>query len=111
MINRLSQSDKTKGEFWICSISQNEAPGFRRFLIMTTSTWTEAGPYPGLHCALRSAKEGLDTQMLFDPLEEQPGLPAATIPLGNGARRQNTGRPADKTGAASLKPLGCRTHG
>jgi hypothetical protein len=37
---------------------------------------------------LGSAEEGLDTQMLLDPLEEQFHLPAAAIKLGDRERRQ-----------------------
>ena len=37
-----------------------------------------------LDCILGGAIETLDTQMLFDPFEEQLDLPATTIKIGNG---------------------------
>lgn len=45
-------------------------------------------PDLGFDRVLRIAEEGLDMQMLFDPLEEQLDLPTAAIQLGDGARRQ-----------------------
>ena len=38
----------------------------------------------GFHCVLGGAVEGLDTQVLFDPFEEQFDLPAAAVELGHG---------------------------
>ena len=40
-------------------------------------------PYLGLDRVLRSAEERLDSEMLFDPLEEQFDLPALTIQLAD----------------------------
>lgn len=48
----------------------------------------DSDPYLGLHGILRGAIEGLDPEMLLDPLEEELDLPAATVQLGNGRRRQ-----------------------
>ena len=36
----------------------------------------------------RGAEEGLDSQVLFDPFEEQLDLPAAFVEFGNGECRQ-----------------------
>ena len=41
-----------------------------------------------LHCIFGSAIEPLDPKMLFYPFEEQFDLPAATIKLSDGHRRQ-----------------------
>ena len=46
------------------------------------------GPDLGLYGVDRVAVEGLDSQILFDPLEEQFDLPATLVQLCNGQRGQ-----------------------
>ena len=48
----------------------------------------DGNPYLGLYGILGRAKEGLDPQMLFDPLEEEFHLPAAPIELRDDFRRE-----------------------
>jgi len=45
-------------------------------------------PDLGLHGILAGAVEGLDPQVLLDPLEEQLHLPAALVDLGDGKCRK-----------------------
>lgn len=59
-----------------------------RFLTMATSTYRDGDPDLRLDGVLRRAEEGLDPQMLLDPLEEEFHLPAAAIEFGHGQRRQ-----------------------
>jgi hypothetical protein len=41
----------------------------------------------GTHGVLRCAVEGIDSQMLFDPFEEEFDIPAAAVKLGDLQRR------------------------
>jgi hypothetical protein len=45
-------------------------------------------PYLSLDGVRRRAREGLDLQVLFDPLEEELYLPAALVELGDDECRQ-----------------------
>ena len=47
---------------------------------------TDGDPDLGLHCVLGGSIKGLDSKVLFDPLEEEFHLPAAFVQLGNGQR-------------------------
>jgi len=46
-------------------------------------------PDLGLHSILTGTEEGLDTQMLFDPFEEELDLPSAFVQLCDGQSRQD----------------------
>ena len=48
----------------------------------------DGSPYLRLDCVFGDAKERFDAQVPFDPLEKQFDLPAATVKLGDGQRRQ-----------------------
>ena len=47
----------------------------------------DGDPHLDTHGVLRSAVEGLDSQMLFDPFEEEFDVPTATVKLGDLQRR------------------------
>lgn len=47
---------------------------------------TDGNPDLGLHCVHGGSVKGLDSKVLFDPLEEEFYLPAAFVQLGNGQR-------------------------
>ena len=47
---------------------------------------TDSDPNLSLHCVLGSSIKGLDSKVLFDPLEKEFHLPAALVQLGNGQR-------------------------
>src|SRR5262245_37486485 len=67
-----------------------EAAGNVEFLFDDRDEHVHADRDPdlGFYCIGASAIESLDSQMLFDPPEEQFDLPATLIELGNGQRRQ-----------------------
>ena len=44
----------------------------------------DGDPHLDTHGVLRSAVEGLDSQMLFDPFEEEFNVPTAAVKLGDG---------------------------
>src|SRR5579885_39476 len=50
----------------------------------------DGDPDLGFDRVLRGSKEGLDAQVLLDPLEEQLDLPAHSVQLRNAQRRQRT---------------------
>ncbi len=50
----------------------------------------DGGPDLGLHRILGGPVEGLDPQVLLDPLEEQLDLPPALVELGDGEGRERT---------------------
>ncbi len=43
----------------------------------------ERGPYPRRHCVLACPEEGLDPEVLLDPLEEQLNPPSLPVDRGD----------------------------
>ena len=63
----------------------------------------DGGPDLGLDSVRRRTVESLDSQVLFDPLEEEFDLPATLVELRDGQRRQvEVVRQKDQPAAAVL---------